>query len=337
MSDLSTLEEHVVLLAPYFSRWRGVYQLPPTEIFIALAGQRVDTDALTVPRVKLFTPQCPLDRNDKPWLQRFETIDRKFKAKIESLSVPFPIRGVRIVPLRRYEWAFAHLERTRQELSAVVQEFIEDFSSILSQIEAHVPAAIWQYVAGKLPQRSTLARKFAVGMIPIRLVGTSATVVSETDILQHQDIVRDAVRETVHTAVEAMIAGPREELADALVNLNDLIERGGRVTERTFDSIRRAIDKIRAFEFVANDDLLRQIREMEQRLANTPPRDVVHNAAVAAEMQRALRRLVAEAQDENRAAEDAARFLGTRRTVMLSSHQRPVTVPTPELISAEAG
>lgn len=95
------LEARVFLLAPSFSFWRGYYQLPSDKVTIDLNEKHIDTDSVTTPRAILLSDKYPCDRGGTPWKKRFQKIESRQKGLIERYSVPFPIRGVRIVPKSR--------------------------------------------------------------------------------------------------------------------------------------------------------------------------------------------------------------------------------------------
>lgn len=329
---LQTLEEHVVLLALHISRWRGVYHLPEDSVAVAVDGANVATTSVTVPRARLMTESYPVSVTGQPWVARFNAVENKLRKQIDSLSVPFPIRGVRIVPLRRHQAVLDYVTAARDEMYHLAHEFVQTLPDILEQIRANTDPRVWAYVVDNIPRSpAAMAKKFNIGLIPVRLAGRTAQTLSLHDLGAYANMVQDTVVATVREAIESMITGPREELAEALRNLDELLSRSGRVTQRTFDVVRRAIDKLRAFEFVANEDLLRQIRSFEQRMQATDPRSLIDQASVRLTFRSALDSLLKEAQDEVKAEADANRFVHTRRVIEL---RRPSSSETPAATAA---
>jgi|GEM_PF-2947185 len=327
------LEEYVTLVATYFSRWRGVYQLPKHLVDVTVDGRAIDD--VTVPRIRLLTDTFPSDASGTPWLERFRAVERSLKASIERCSVPFPIRGVRIVPLSYEKRLFDAVAEAKQTLANVVDEFVTALPDVMIQIYEHVGAEILQYVAPKIPQNEeAMRKKFGIGVVPVKLAPLShqngAAERGETGELNtrwqtldldtlnsHWTMVRDTVEAAVRDAIESMISGPREELAAALRNLDNLIQKSGRITQRTFAPIERAIEKLRAFSFVGNEALLQQLQQFETRLRDTEPRDLVDNEAVRISFRNVLTALLDEAEDEVKAAADAERFGRFSRTVQI--------------------
>ena len=67
-----------------------------------------------------------------------------------------------------------------------------------------------------------------------------------------------------------MIAEPRKELAETIQNIETLIANQGRITARTFDRVRRAMEKLSNFSFVSNTDLLDRMNRLNAMLNTTP-------------------------------------------------------------------
>ena len=113
--------------------------------------------------------------------------------------------------------------------------------------------------------------KFHLDGVPVEIAGGNrGSEVSLGALEQYRGLVQDSIRRKVSEAVEALISNPLDQLAEALGNLNDLIARDGRVTERSFGPVRDALQKIQMFAFAIRDeDILRQLNELEQGLNNT--------------------------------------------------------------------
>ncbi len=315
------LDEYVILIAPSFSRWRGVYQLPRNVVHISLEGREIDGDTVTVPRVKLMTDRFPLDSDGAPWVVRFNRLEAHMKTILESMSVLFPaIRGVRIVPHNHRQRLLDELYRLRDELDAEARQFANQYDDVMQQICQNIDANIWNFVSARVPaDPKQMYRKFGLGVVPVRVEAKLSPTVTRVDLDQYEAMVRDTVEATVREAIEAMVAGPRSELAEALSNLDDLVKRGGRVTLRSFEVVRRAIEKIRMFSFVANDDLLQRINDFEQRLGGTDPRSLTADGdAIGRESFRsAIAQLLQEAENEVQITRDVETFSKHRRTVRI--------------------
>lgn len=307
------LEEKVLLLAPSFGWWRGHYQLPQNKITVELSGEEVANDDITTPRAKLMTDKAPKDSAGKPWKKRFQELNSRQAAVVDSYSVPFPIRGVRIVPKASGEEFLKKLEDVRRDLDTAVGEFVDDLEGVLQQIKDNADASVWEAVEAKIPRRRDQMRaKFYVDVCPIELAGGNPAAVDRNALAAHNDIVREATRRKVDEAVEAIIAAPRIELAKAIAGLKDVIGRNGKVTAKSFRPVTEAMQKLRAFTFVADDQILRTIKELEDRMRITTPTSLDSTTAVTSGFAAALDAVVAEVTDAaNQAAviEDFGREL----------------------------
>lgn len=205
------------------------------------------------------------------------------------------------------------------DLHRAAVEFCNDWERIREQIRAKND--VFTQVESKVPTSSDLMRsKFYLDVVPVELAGggvNSRQRIDEDDLVAHNDVVREACRRRVDEAIETMIAGPRQQLADALTSLNELVSRDGRVTQKTFKPIRDAIAKIRLFDFVANPQLLQRIGELEHRLSITAPDSLDAMTAANNGFTAAINRFMDEVQDATAMARDLAEFGREHRSIDL--------------------
>ena len=217
-----------------------------------------------------------------------------------------------------YQYTANGQQSIAYELHSAATEFCNDWSTIRDQIAQHND--VFKLVAAKVPVNASLMRsKFYLDVVPVELAGGHATgqVLDQDDLAEHNDVVREACRRRVDEAIEAMIAGPRQQLAEALAGLQGLVERNGRVTAKSFSPIRDAIAKIRMFDFVANADLLQQIQQLEQRLDITTPGSLDALTAANNGFSAAIAGFMDEVQDAEGAARDMQTFGRRPRALML--------------------
>lgn len=195
------------------------------------------------------------------------------------------------------------------DLHVAATEFCADWDDIRAQIAKQ--NAVFEKVASKVPTSSGLMRtKFNLDVVPVELAGglTSAEEVTQDDLAEHNAVVKEACRRRVDEAIETMIAGPRQDLAATLANLQELINKDGRVSSKSFKPIRDAIAKIRMFDFVANPELLTQIGQLEDRLNLTNPRELDSITAANNGFSAAIAGFMAEVQDAEQHARDLEEF-----------------------------
>lgn len=309
----SQLEQKVLLLAPSLSFWRGSYMLDKSNTSIEIGGEHLDdTASVTTPRSVLFNNVFPHDRSGQAWKKRLQTIESRQKGLIERYSVAFPIRGVRIIPKSKgaefFQLLFGEVvdgvpqrprinedESIAYAMHTAAEEFCDTLPEILRQIQENMPANVWQAIQHKIPrERGVMRRKFNVDAVPIEIGGGASQAVSREDLVLHNAQVRESVHRKVSEAIDTMIREPREQLAGALRNLQELIARAGNVTAKSFKPVAAAIAKVKLFECVADDALLQQIAALENRLDRTSPSDLNDNQAIAAGFSAAIASVRAE-------------------------------------------
>lgn len=365
-SRREALEQQVILICPTISWWKGMYVLPRNSTETTTDGAVVDKDDITTPQVKLVTDNYPNDRAGNPWKKKFRKLESRLDALKEKYSVPFPIKGVRIVPKSRgiammdemygltlgrlrkrlerlqengqpgeiadCERQLAEAERLEgvsanpntpvfdnskpadsqsiaYELHVAAKEFCNNWDNIRAEIARK--NKLWSQVESRVPNSAGLMlSKFSLDVVPVELAGgfNNSQRLTQSDLEEHEAIVQDACRRRVEEAIESMIAGPRQQLAEALEDLHKLISRDGRVTQRSFIPVHAAIAKIRAFDFVANSELLERMNQLEQRLNSTQPIGLDRITAANNGFAAALEGFMAEVQNAERQAADLEMF-----------------------------
>ncbi len=195
------------------------------------------------------------------------------------------------------------------DLHVAATEFCNDWARIRAEIADKND--VFEQVSAKVPTNGGLIReKFALDVVPVELAGglTRSNALTQDDLEEHNDIVREACHRRVEEAIETMIQGPREQLAEALAGLKSLIERDGQVTQKSFKPVRAAIAKIRMFDFVANETLLNQIDQLETRLNITQPNSLDSVTAANNGFTTAITGFMDEVQDARNQSRDMDEF-----------------------------
>jgi len=330
--------EHVTLMAPELHYWKGQYHLNRSEdVTVAVAGHAIEKRHTTTPQVKLL--ECSDFLVD--WKKRFQKIDSSKSRVVEKYSTPFPITGVRVIPFTALENLWDELigptvgtvllakEDARGELpleeqsvayrlKVTADEFCDEYDRVIAEIRENIEPTIWEHVRKKIPNAHVLRGKFSLDVTPVRIAGVDADQqIGLEAIREHESVVQQAVARKVEEAVEGMLVGPRQQLATALENLRDVIARNGKVTERSFRPVREAINKVRLFRFMANEDLLEQINTMEQRLNTTTATSLDDTTAATNGMYDAIEALQGEVRDAEKQVSDYQRFGGASRSIVL--------------------
>lgn len=194
------------------------------------------------------------------------------------------------------------------DLHVAAKEFCDNWSDIRAQIERHND--VFQLVRSRIPATAGAMRtKFHLDVVPVELAGNiQADTLTQDDLAEHNSVVQEACRRRVEEAIEEMIASPRAQLASALANLRDLINRDGRVTQKSFGPVRAAIAKIRMFDFVANSDLLAQMNQLEHRLNITQPNSLDRVTAASNGFNAAIESFMTGVEDAQQQQRDLGEF-----------------------------
>lgn len=205
------------------------------------------------------------------------------------------------------------------EFWETVMEFVNDYDNVVLQMQGN---PCWSLIQSRVPKnKKAMLQKFDIGVFPIELSGSSANDVTMEELAEHADVVRETCARQVQLAIESMIAEPRRELADTLQNIEDLISNQGRITSRTFDRVRRAMDKLENFSFVTDNALMQRITELNGMLSDTIPSQLnastPDTSRAAANFSAGLAVIRQELLDPVIMESDLASFSGSRRAIML--------------------
>lgn len=311
---LEALEQQVVLVAPSLGIWQGRYQIADAKVSVQ-GGHEVDAKAVTRPQLKILE----LSARGRAYRAQFQAISTAKSRCVEKYSVPFPIDGVRIIPRAKISEFFNELvgptigglpvedpERDVQSvayrLAKVADDFAADYPQIIEEARLNTDNVIWQRVAGRLPRQNAVRRKFYLTTSAIRLASGENARLTNDEMLEMSDFMRSSLQAQVEAAVEAMVSGPREQLAEAIADLQKLIADGGRVTSKSFNPIKTAVEKIRTFAFLAPAELLGQIAALESRMGGVTPSELDQNTAVSSglsDLMQDVQRAVSDARDRS--------------------------------------
>lgn len=264
-SLLYNFQSHCFLLSLTFHRWGAQPQVRGADVevggVILAPGRQV-----TAPRWRLMplTLKAEIDR-----------LESKTRSTLDHISVPFFIKGVHVVPLNRAQKLFETLHRIREELDATVERLVRrGYDGLLGEIKDELGNKAFAVAQSFIPDCDEMVGRFGLiwAMIPLE-TGKHLGALGPAEAVEYVEEARAQLRQMLQESVEAMIRQPRKELAAAVVNLADLIDREG-VRRGTLDRVQRAFEKLRGFQFLADAQLLDEMREVEQHLGDRGPRDL---------------------------------------------------------------
>lgn len=188
-------------------------------------------------------------------------------------------------------------------------EFVDTWEDIQQQIARN--SSVYEQIRTRIPGAKTIGSKFYLDVTPIELSGGGGRETDIDDFLTHQHNVQEACQRRIDEAVEEILEGPRAELTSALTDLEQLIARSGQVTDRSFGAARRAIDKMKMFDFSLTPELMERVKRAEQLVNNATPRSLNGDVRISGAFQKELS-AVREALNQDATVEDAYRQFGSR-------------------------
>lgn len=289
--DANKIESHVIMVAPTLGQWQGRYYVKDdlVEVHTAVEGEQAET--LTSPRTRFMTKKYPVDVvTGQAWKTIFDGIVQRKNRILERFSIPVPIRGVRVVPKAAGEEFFrltigdgSGEPSIRQQWHDAATRFSNQLEEVYAQIRERTPKSIWEAVRYKLPQTpEQMRQKFYFALYPIEFPSADTPVrITGEELSQYRHLVQQQCQEMVDRTLGAVFARPRQELAAALRQFDELVRRGGRVTMRSVRPLQEAVRKFRMFEFVADKELIAKIDKLQGDLQVTDADDLRDEAYVS--------------------------------------------------------
>jgi hypothetical protein len=369
----ASLQKHTILLATSMGWWRGQCDIPGDLVqVVSKKGETVIEDGKTTkPRLVMMHDKYPIRRSTgEPWKKLFQDIDSERNAILHGLSVSFPIRGVRVIPLQHAALVYGRLHgltiaqidrlhadpdttperrehlaemfaddnnrnqpttapaydpRERHQslayrLDRLAVEFVKDYTDIVAQIGNQIgDASLRKFAVSKIPPAEQLRAKFYITSAQVRMTSGEVEVnnqLTPDDVRLLHTHIRETGARLADEALQTLLEQPRQELAQALTELENLVGRNGRVTVRSFAPVQAAIAKLRAFEFVASGELLSRLKDLEQCIGATDGEEGVRETArgiredpsTAVAFRNQLNDIVTEVASASRTDEIIARF-----------------------------
>jgi len=173
----------------------------------------------------------------------------KAKSAMDLYTVPFPlIPGARFVPANSKK----ELENELRELQVQLEEELRKFEAGYdAAVVAHRPTLEAGFrEAAKTPQdaESSIARLPSLyptaqqARAKFSITWQSYSLASPQDGTFDGNVLKEAAQ--VRNALSSMLSELRKELEQRAQEVTELIARGGKVTEKTYNSVRRLCDRI---------------------------------------------------------------------------------------------
>lgn len=192
--------------------------------------------------------------------KRYTVGFRAMNLDTQSYHDGYRIDGVFLVPFSGIEALLESVKELNRELIDVVHEWATD-NKLTDHIRASTKPEIFELLKDKIPTTKQLLSRTRIDVVSIPFGENKRTLtgVAGRDLLKQA---REKTAELVEQVTLNLFSEPRRELADALVHLSDLVQATRRLTSRSLQPIRAAIDKLRIFDFVADETFLQRLDDL---------------------------------------------------------------------------
>lgn len=289
------VNEKIILITPSLKMWRGQYELKTDDTEVLLDGKTVDNKDITTPRVRLFTKTGPVDPWNRPWLERLNEMSSDMERVKKKYSLPYNLGVARILPSSRLghflEFLFGAYGSPdnpdygsfAQRLQQIGDEMADQYNDLLSYWSKR---DYWSRIEDRVPDKNQVRNRFKVSVGTLNIGLTDGV---KSHLLEREaSIVAKTCRSQVQDLVASLIEEPRRAIVDECAKLNAVLQTNQKFSERSFNAVREAIEKFRMFEFIADEDVLQKLLELETAVNSTDPKQLGSNADASAALRNAI-------------------------------------------------
>jgi len=254
-----TMADHVLFVSVTVSSWRGQFEVTGGEVRVD--DRAVARDMVADPRWKLLPT---------PWRLRFGKIENAARREVDRKALPFPLTGLSVIPRTAAGDVFAAIDVQAAALAAAADEFVEQWPTILTDLEGKVPADLWPGVRAKLPTAVDLRKKFGIKTRVVPVGGLGATL-DDADAGAYAREIQAKTTQFIDETAAVMAAGLRDELHAAAAAVTDRMTDKGVLKAATLANLGEAFDKLAAFKFLTGADVQGRLRDAHRRLKEMDP------------------------------------------------------------------
>jgi hypothetical protein len=253
---------------------------------VEVDGVIVDnSDVATKPSWKLMPSkmESDLDTVENEVANLLARYAVKFRSRSRNSDLgedSFQLKGLSLVPVAIVDSMLQELDGLASKLKKVVEDWTAEEGRLHDAIRDKVGDTVYALASKHIPTRTQLRQATGIDAvsIPIGAAITNVVSVNEREFLK---AARERTGDMLAQITENLFAQPREELAEAVRNLKELIERDGRVTSRSIAPVRRAFEKLSLFDFVSDDTLREQIAALGKKLDSVTPTEQTKDVATS--------------------------------------------------------
>lgn len=271
---LDIIQEQCVLFIVSSHGWTGQYTAEDAETLVG--GDRVAQELLTEPRWNLIPAK---------WRTRLSSFGRTAQRIVRSYAIPFIVKGQYFVALSQSDQCLDEVQVVKDRQATAVAEFIEQYPDMVDNLRTKLGDK-FGLVAKHLPDAGRLGSRFSLDVVPLKV-----SLVEFLDARSGAGVLKEAKKAAyakVMEVVNNMIEGPRQQLAAAVTNLRDLVVAERRYDERSLDAVRKQLERLKGFAFVADSSILEAMRGLDSQLQTISAQQVKQGGQVAKDLVEAL-------------------------------------------------
>jgi hypothetical protein len=202
----------------------------------------------------------------KESINLFSTMDARARCLVESMSFPFPVGSTRFVPNNVLLDLIDRLDRAKEEYYQEAEAFINNYSVQRSEMRMKY-SRYWNSLEPYYPSASGLREKFSFDFNIFVMDSPKAFKATTRRKMKAQEealqIYRTKLNAQMETFADDVVRQLRSDAASLCNNIVEKIKTGQAVTERSMNTLRKAVEKFSKLNFVGDErveTMLQQLR-----------------------------------------------------------------------------
>jgi len=276
--------------------WAGLLRVRPEDLGIERTA--------AVAKALTFGHERLVAKNFLDPIRRQETEARQ---AVTAFSIAFPlISGSRYVPKARRERLDARLQEIKAQFDAEVEKFVEDYDSHKTEMHSTIRKALNDAARNPAAVDRAMGRIDAAYPTAAKVREMMYMTWNFFSISAPKDGSVGVGENTVHDCIADMVGKLREEIDDKLEDVLKLVARGGKLTQKTYNSAKAVCDRLESLNIFGDQGLATAINRMRNVINQASGYGTDQKDAAGAVLASGLEPIRAELQKSSEDAVKAA-------------------------------
>lgn len=206
------------------------------------------------------------DLMSKTMRNKYTSTRSKLMNAINAYAVPVPVAGVYAIPYSAAPRLAHDIKKSQEVLDEVTQELIDNYQEHIIDWNQQHWGNNFYLVESDLPTIQHIKDKSQIAVEIFRISHNDLSKVedeaSRTFLASIQTEMQTIAKETA----ESIMVVPRQRLSEALLDLRKKVDDPEkRITSRSFNKVRTAIEGLLSISWIANDDLRAKLNDFMQQ------------------------------------------------------------------------